>query len=427
MLVSGAMGWRLPVVEADPGHPGDAEMIRRGVRERYGLDVTVLGCLAHEFDVTSRVGEWVREVESHSAGWTPRPPARWVGADELAAITLAQPRHGPLLGSWLAGGHRAAVAWERHGWWDGALAWSQAALRRRGFGNIEGVEQVRAWEFSMVLRLTAGTRRFFFKAVPADREREVHLTRRLAERHPGTVAEVLAFDAEQRWMLMASVDGPALEEIRDVRRWEVAARTYARLQIDWIERVGELHDLGCRDLRVPRLVAEIGPCLADISALSPGLRRDLKPLEIERLRTLAPVLADACAKLQAYAIPATLDHADLWASNVIDAPHGPAVIDWEDACLSHPFFGLWHLIVSAEDRVDDPVGAASRIRDAYLEAWTPYGSAEQLREAFGLAQRLAPLCYAIVFRLEVLPVLDASWELREFVPFFLRRLLAAWL
>ena len=58
---------------------------------------------------------------------------------------------------------------------------------------------------------------------------------------------------------------------------------------------------------------------------------------------------------------------------------------------------------------------ADRIRDAYLEPWERYASPVRLRETFDLAQRVAPLTYAITFREEVLPALDPSWELREFV------------
>ena len=218
----------------------------------------------------------------------------------------------------------------------------------------------------------------------------------------------------------------SLEGIRDVRRWEAAARAYAGLQINWIDHTADLLTLGVRDLRPTCLATEVDACCADGPALSPGLRRDLRPPEIAALRKLSSVLANACTELEARGIPNTLDHADLWASNIIDTANGPVIIDWEDACLSHPFFGLWFLLMSAEDRVDDPARAQSRIRDAYLEPWTRYASPAQLRAAFDLAQRLAPLCFAITFRLDVLPLLDASWELREFVPFFLRRLITAW-
>jgi hypothetical protein len=426
LLVDDRPGWALPVVEAEPGHPGDFRAIARTMRERLGLDVAALGCLAHEFDPTARLGESVREVESQSPDWTPRPPARWVTTEELATLALTTPRHRTLLTSWLSGRKQSPLPWERRGWLQRAVGWCDAELRARGLASVERVEQVRQWEFSTVLRLTTADRRFFFKAVPQGREREVRLTQRLAERHPGSVAQVLASDLEQTWMLMAEIGGVNLEEVRDLRRWEAAAATYARLQTDWIGRGDELVALGCRDLSLPNLAAAIVPCIGDTAALAPGLRRDLSAEEIHRLRALGPALAAACKELEGFGIPATLDHADLWASNVIDGPHGPVIIDWEDAGLSHPFFALWHLILSAEDRVDDTVNAPARIRDAYLEPWTRYESPKRLREAFDLAQRLAPLCYAITFRLDVLPVLDASWELREFVPFFLRRLLGAW-
>lgn len=426
LLLEGSAGWALPVLEMDAGHPGDAAMIVSGVRERFGLDVGVLGCLHHDFDRVTRVGEWVRELESHSPVWTPTPPARWISADDLRSLTLAWPGHRPLLTAWLAGHCHARAPWERRGWLNRAVGWSQSELSRHGFGKIEHATQVRAWEFSTVLRLTAGAQRFFFKAVPAGREREMRVTRRVAERLPHLVAPVIASDVEQGWMLMAGVEGPSLEGISDVRRWEAAARAYAGLQIDWIDHTAELLTLGVRDLRPACLAAEVDACFADGRALSPGLRRDLRPPELEALRKLSPVLANACTELEARGIPNTLDHADLWASNVIDTANGPVIIDWEDACLSHPFFGLWYLLMSAEDRVDDPARAQSRIRDAYLEPWTRYASSEQLRATFDLAQRLAPLCFAITFRLDVLPLLDASWELREFVPFFLRRLLTAW-
>lgn len=426
MLVHTPGGWALPVIEAEPSHPGDLRAITTAMRERFGIDVVPLGCLAHEFDATSRIGEWVREVEILDPVWTPVAPARWVMLDELDRLPLVRADHRAVLSSSLSGRGRPPLPWEERGWRDHAVAWSEAELRRRGFGGVDRIEQLRMWEFSTVLKLTAGDHRFYFKAVPRGLEREARVTARLSERNPGSVADVLASDPKQGWLLMSAVEGTALEDIRDLRRWETAAAAYARLQLDWIERGDELIALGCRDLRASRLAAEIAPCVEDTAALAPGLRRDLAREEIERLRALAPALVRACAELEACGVPNTLDHADLWASNVIDAPGGPVILDWEDACFGHPFFALWHLIVSAEDRVDDESSAADRIRDAYLEPWTRYASPARLRDAFDLAQRLAPLCYAITFRMEVLPVLDASWELREFVPFFLRRLLSAW-
>src|SRR5438270_9130165 len=83
MLVETPAGWELPIIEAEPSHPGDLKALVTGMRERFGIEVAPLRCLAHEFDAGTRVGEWVREVECEAAGWTPSPPARWVTLDEI--------------------------------------------------------------------------------------------------------------------------------------------------------------------------------------------------------------------------------------------------------------------------------------------------------------------------------------------------------
>ncbi len=425
LLQEGPSGWALPLVEMEAGHPGDVAKLVQGVRDAFDLDVRVRGCLRHDFDPVTRVAQWVREVEGHGQNWTLPPTARWIGAGELESLTLACPEHGPLLTEWLAGRLPARAPWEHRGWLDHAVAWSQSALARYGAGTIEDVTQVRAWEFSSVLRLTAGGRPYFLKAVPAGRAREMRMTRRIAERWPHLVAPVIATDLDRAWMLMAGVEGPALEDVQDLRRWEAAARAYAELQIGWIDHGTELLALGASDLRPARLAHEIDASLADESTLAPGLRRDLRRAEIEALRRLSPALQRGCADLQGRAIPNTLEHADLWASNIIDTDSGPVIIDWEDACLSHPFFSLWYLLQSS-DWLDPRPTTRGRIRDAYLEPWARYGSPGELRATFDLAQRLAPLSAAVTFRLDVVPLLDASWELREFVPFFLRHLLAAW-
>jgi hypothetical protein len=424
-MVDEPTGWALPVVEAEPGHPGDFRVITRAMRDRFGIDVIALGALAHSFDPASRVGESVREVESRTRGWIPGPGARWIALRELTTLKLARPDHRALLTS-SSDTRRSALPWEQSGWVDHALGWIDAELGARGFGPIDAVEQVRAWEFSSVLAVTAGSRQFYFKAVRADRPTEVGLTARVAARHPGAVAPIIASDPTRHWMLMGAVAGPALETVRDTRRWEAAAAAYARLQLEWIDHGADLIALGCRDFRPARLAREVAPLIADERALRPGLRRDLSADELARLRAVVPKLVAAYAELDGYGVPATLDHADLWASNIIDSPAGPVIIDWEDACLSHPFFAHWQMFLSMEGCVDDEAGAQRRIRDAYLEPWTRYDSPKRLREAFDLAQRLAPLTFAIMSRLETLPILDASWELREFAPFYLRRLIGGW-
>lgn len=125
-----------------------------------------------------------------------------------------------------------------------------------------------------------------------------------------------------------------------------------------------------------------------------------------------------------------MEHGDLWGDNVIAAPDACVLIDWEDAALAHPFWSPALLLLSLDhtEALADVPDARARIREAYLAPWRAAGPtrawpAGRLDAAFDLAQRLAMLYYAVQFRRFALPRIETSWEVREFAPFFLRRLL----
>jgi hypothetical protein len=75
-----------------------------------------------------------------------------------------------------------------------------------------------------------------------------------------------------------------------------------------------------------------------------------------------------------------------------------------------------------------PPASPARIREAYLAPWRAHGPlrdwpARRLDRALALAERVAALFYAVQFRRFALPVIETSWEVREFCPSFLRALL----
>src|SRR5262245_16498895 len=114
------------------------------------------------------------------------------------------------------------------------------------------------------------------------------------------------------------------------------------------------------------------------------------------------------------------------------APGGPVLIDWEDAAVAHPFFSpaLLRLSLHYTEALAAVPDARARIRDAYLRPWAERGPlaswpAERLGRTFELAQRVALLHYAAMFRRGMWRV-ETSWEVRAFPPLFLRHLLAVW-
>src|SRR6185436_8092750 len=87
--------------------------------------------------------------------------------------------------------------WTRPGWRDGVVTWVNGELARRSLAPIREITQVRLWEFAQVLRLQSADARFYFKARPPSGAAEAPLTRRLAERHPGSMPDVVAIDRQR--------------------------------------------------------------------------------------------------------------------------------------------------------------------------------------------------------------------------------------
>jgi len=244
---------------------------------------------------------------------------------------------------------------------------------------------------------------------------------------------VIAVEPERGWLLTRAVQGASLMEARDVGDWMRAADACARIQTDWAGRTAELEALGCPRRSLAWLEAEIDPLVNDEAALRVGLPDGLGEGEMVELRRGAPALRSACRELAGYGLPITIEHGDLWAENVIVAPEMSVLIDWEDAALAHPFFSPSLLLLSLEytDALADAAGEArARIREVYLTPWRATSLVRnwpptRLEAAFGLAQRLAMLYYAVQFRRFTLPRIETSWEVRSFTPFFARRLLHA--
>jgi hypothetical protein len=315
---------------------------------------------------------------------------------------------------------RAEPAWQ-----DEVRAWIDGELARCGLPAVRAIEQVRVWEFSHVLRIDAGTARFYFKARPPGGGAEALLTRRLAERHPASMPDVIAIEPARRWLLMREAPGRPLMDLGDLAPWTRTATAIAEIQITWAGSTGELAALGCPRVSLADVASEIGPLLDDGPALQPGGDASLTDGQIATLRARRAEFEARCRELDALGVPDSIEHGDLWAANVIAGDTTVAILDWEDATVAHPFITPALLLASVPfaPALTDHAAARQRIRDAYLAPWLTRGPAARLERAFDLAQRVALLHYAVQFR-RVLPIVRTSRQVREFIPFFLDKLLA---
>ncbi len=244
-------------------------------------------------------------------------------------------------------------------------------------GALELV-QVRAW--AVVLSAPGAEGRVYFKATAPGGRHEPALVAALAEAFGDLVPAPLAIDSARGWMLLPDC-GRKLREVRDeagaVAAWLEVLPRYAELQRASSRDEARWLRLGVPDRspgRLPGLLAEIleGPVPAQAG---------LSARECSELRALIPELGDACRRLAD--IPSTLDHGDLHDGNLLILDGARWLVDWADACVSHPFGSL---LVTSRSVAPE---YAEKLRDAYLEPWTADAPRAAVLEAFARAQWVA--------------------------------------
>jgi phosphotransferase family enzyme len=283
----------------------------------------------------------------------------------------------------------AGSPWDDPAWRADATAWIDKTLAGHGRTRTGPVEpRVRPW--SLVAEIaTDAPEPVWFKHNAPGAAYEIPLSAALGRWAPDRVLVPLAVDVERVWMLLPD-GGPTLRESDgDADTWERVLGLYAELQIGLTDRVPELVAMGAPDLRPAELPAALDGLLAE-PRVAGALGDDLA-----RLLAFRPTFARWCEELAATGIPASLDHSDLHYNNVLPRGGRPAVYDWGDSAVAHPFTSL--LVASRFAAKQFPGIDTDRLRDAYLEPWSGYGTGAELRAAVPLAMRVGPVGRALTW------------------------------
>jgi hypothetical protein len=275
-------------------------------------------------------------------------------------------------------------------WLAAAREWIEEEVAALGLRRTGPVHQPHVRASSTVLRVPTNAGDVWFKANVEALRHEAALVGFLATRRPDCVPPLLAADVRRGWMLMA--DGGAclrdlVAEERRLDRWLDVLPRYATLQLDVAGDVHELLDLGVPDLGLSTLTERYERLLEDIGA---------EP----RFLATVPRVSDYCAELSGYDITASIQHDDLHDGQVFVRDGQYLVLDWGDACVSHPFFTL---AVTLEGGlawgIDDVEFSheTQRYRDAYLAPYCDAYDAElaDLVDACAVATRLGWVCRAV--------------------------------
>jgi len=274
-------------------------------------------------------------------------------------------------------------------------------------GSIEVVHE-RPW--STVLRVPTADGDLFLKQEAPVQAFEVALTVALASRWPDRVPEVVGADVERAWLLMRD-GGTRLADTGILEPFALALRQYGELQVGEVAHVDELLALGLPDVRLPIVAA----------AYEPFFERDhgLAADEVARLLSLATRYRELCEELEAFGLPASIQHDDLHEWNVFVRGSRIAVYDWGDSSIAHPLWSWLKVRRVTVDREVDP----EPFRAAYLSAWTEVMPEEQLRAALEVAVPVGMFAYALQQQRQSDAMPPEARSQLEYMPPQLRRLL----
>ncbi len=417
LIENGAASARLPAFDAEDRHTAEVDYINTAAGERLGLETTLLESLDHSDPHREPVIR-VHALEVHGSDVLAAQALRWCGRYELPQAFDAADRE--TIRAWAPA---AAVIdgreWTRPGWLGDVRAWLESTLATSALEVV----QLRSWASSCVLRVRAGEQDYYFKAVCESLRRECALTVYLAREFPDTLPRVVAALRARRWLLLEACAGTKLEHVADLALWEQAAARYGALQRACMSRVNALLAAGCSPRALVDVRRGLEPLAASVRALRVGEPEGLSAAEVERLRALVPELARRCEELDAYALPPTLEHGDLWPGNFFVDARSVAIIDWEDASVAQPFLSLAPLRVGLAQAGLDSPAARERLDSAYLAAFAGVAPEERLRAALRAAAPLAFVDMALRYRAQRASVARLHPWMRDLVPQALRQAL----
>jgi hypothetical protein len=286
--------------------------------------------------------------------------------------------------------------WTDAAFLDEARTWIETHVRVRG-----PIEQTHVQVWSTVLRVPTDDGMVWFKA--PDDASEARLTSVLGSVRPDLVPEVVASDLERGWMLLRDA-GTRLREILDrdpdLRHWETVLARCAELQLAVMPRVDELLALGVPDFRLEGLTARVAALLDAEEFLMLGEPDGLTVDQREALRADLPRIGSMVDGLAGFGIGPSIQHDDLNDGNVFVREGAYRIMDWGDACVSHPFHTLTVALRATAFRLHlDPGGPEIlRLRDAYLEPFSAFGGRDELVHVADIAYRTGTLARALAWQ-----------------------------
>jgi hypothetical protein len=312
--------------------------------------------------------------------------------------------------------------WSSPEWREAAREWFDGRLRSAGMERTGAFEPLRVRPWAAVLSAQTTNGVVWFKAAAPRTAFEVALYAIFEEVPFDNVLTPIAVDAERGWMILpdgGTVIGENLTRETLIDAMAQALRRYGELQRHLERYVSMLLTLGVEDMRPAVLPHRFDEAAAVVRAYT-GDGTPEQQHDYERVVALREDFRSWCERLAASPLGASLDHDDLHAWNILASHASPrrlTLFDWGDSVIAHPFASMLVPLTFMHQQYGlAPDGSElTRLRDAYLDAFTDIAPHEELVETLELACRAAKAARALTWHRALLAfAADVPEELEEF-------------
>lgn len=346
----------LPPVAASTPWWQEAGPVVRAVRDRFGIDATILRLLetardrAHGGAVT-----YLAEV-ADLAETAPVEPWKGVLDEQALRLPYARP-----------GGPAAD------------LAWAHGVLAEHGLRPSGPPVQVRSWNLSSLWRIPVAGQTVWLKAVPPFFAHEGRLLACLAG---GPVPRLLGQEGGR--VLLAEIPGEDLYEAGRPLLLRMVDLLVG-LQHGWQGRAAELLALGLPDWRGPALAAAIAAAVDRVADQLPAADRAV-------LAAFVSGLPQRFADIAACGLDDTLVHGDFHPGNLRGDGDTITLLDWGDSGVGHPLLDQPAFLTRV------PAEAVGPIRAHWHELWRATVPGSDPDRAAGLLAPVAAARQAVIYQ-----------------------------
>ena len=286
--------------------------------------------------------------------------------------------------------------WTEENWRAEVLTWIDMACEAYSIKRIGPLEAGSCSIRAIHLKVPSASGLLYFKAVAPGQLFEPPVSAVAAALVPDRLVMPLAIDPQRGWMLSPDY-GATLDELATTpQMWARALGALGELQVEVVDAEEAFFDAGLQILDPAWIPEEFNNALTLHVSLPEGHPLGITASDADHAFAAYKDIEEACAQLSAGAIPLSLEHGSLDRRRVFaptDESTAPRILNLGDSHWAHPFASLARPVqrmkIDFQTSADDP--RIIQAVGAYLEAWSDYGSPDELYELVAPAMRIAPL------------------------------------